>query len=50
MPHKYYERIKTSTGDIPVNLFTVNDSLLTQKFIKEKKVQIILTDKNHLKQ
>jgi len=49
MPHKYYERIKTSTGDIPVNLFTVNDSLLIQKFIKDKKVQIILTDKTYSK-
>lgn len=49
MPYKYYERIKASTGDIPVNLFTVNDSLLIQKFVKDKKVQIILTDKIYSK-
>lgn len=46
MPYNYYTRVEKSMNNIPINIFTVNEKNDFDKFFRNKKVKIILTDKN----
>ena len=46
MPYnKFNTNFENSMNNIPINLFTVNEEVLFEDYLKNKKIKIILTDK-----